>query len=343
MAWDFLMVHSPMADGVDNDDDGQADSADTDGGEDLVYGRVNINTAPHEVLQCLPSFASMTQDDRDKIVREILCYRDLDDNTVAMPLLLPGSGGGLQYKTYGRGHKYALDIADLRNEPGFASPGEIVLPLLARASKDDITAENKLPRDTYDLAAAPYNESPYNYALSLAQDGTTRTDDGLSAADGDTVSDDLVKRHVYASWLSNHVAVRSDVYLAHIAVYASTAEGSSSPDDPDPASTITISGNTLRDSTKSWEDDKWVRVSTQEELLHVVFFKDGVAEQIRRITGNDAKTLTVDSDWDPVTVDPSKDHYQILSVKRRYVALIDRSNVRSVLDRPEVLMFAEVR
>ena len=97
------------------------------------------------------------------------------------------------------------------------------------------------------------------------------------------------------------------------------------------------------DSTKNWKDSKWVRDRTQEELLHVVFFKDGVVDQIRRIVSNNATTLTVATSWSAVAVDPDKDRYQILSVKRRYVALIDRSNVRSVGDRPEVLMFAEVR
>ena len=59
-----------------------------------------------------------------------------------------------------------------------------------------------------------------------------------------------------------------------------------------------------------------------------------------RITGNAETTLTVEGVWSGVQ---ANEPYQILSVKRRYVALIDRSNVRSVRDRPEVLMFAEVR
>ena len=320
MPWDFLMVHSPMADEADNEGDGQTDDADTNGGEDLVFGRVNINTAPHRVLECLPGLAGLLKADRDKIVRGILSYRDLMDNHMPQPLV-PGSGGGFRYRTSDR--PTVLGIDNLRNDPGFASPGEIALPLLARGSKTDIAAAHRLPNATYNS-----NQAPDNYAVSpLPQDPTTLTDDGLSAE----ITADLVKHHVYASWLSNHITVRSDVYLAYIAVYASTAEGSGT----DPGG----STQTLTDDTKNWVADKWKR--DHGKRLRVVLFRDDKLHEIRKITGNTKTTLTVTPVWG--SAPRAGDSYQILSVRRRYVALIDRSNVRSVLDRPEVLMFGEVR
>lgn len=243
LAGDFFMVHSPRSDGYDNDGDNQAQPDEAD--EDIVYGFININTAPEMVLNCLPGLTGLSDDPpgqgiRSKVVREILHYRDK----------LP------PYRTTPR--STLLGIPSLRNGAGFASPGEIAIPIRRRASQPDIVVAYRLPQNEYPGA----NVQPYNYTVA-ENDGSgnpiTAHDDGLPTALGPRVNDDLIKRHVYYSWLSNHITVRSDVYIAYIRVD--------------------------------------VRRGPQDAPLAV----------------------------------------------RRYAAVIDRSNCRTAADRPNVLMFAEIK
>jgi len=132
------------------------------------------------------------------------------------------------------------------------------------------------------------------------------------------------KRHAYYSAVSNLLTVRSDVYLAYIAVFSSP---------PDGAGTVgVVNSNTFTDASKSWTPDQWRRPAGQEVRVALAG-----GTQYAKITGNMASTLTLSST-------PSQgSSYQILSVVRRYMAMIDRSNCRSPGDLPVVLFFAEVK
>ena len=190
------MVNSPRKDAYDNNGDGPADTAGIP--EDAVYGSINPSTAPAQVLACLPSLAMLPKADRDKIAREIVNYRDLLDGT--------GANDG-KYASNTRAT--VLGVAGLRNEPGFATSGEIMLPLIQRASKNDIT--QKLPYAVYTGGA------PANYWLASNDGGSwanPSSDDGLREA----IPNDITKYLVYYAWMSNHLTVRSDTYIAYIRV-----------------------------------------------------------------------------------------------------------------------------
>ncbi len=156
------------------------------GGTDTVYGRININTAPWQVVQHLPGISALTTAIgggkmlRERVARDIVAYRDLLDNTAI---------GGHNYST-GGAHITVTGLPHLRLEAGFASPGEVAIPL----------AKIVTPNNNYGSSA------PNCYRIS---DG----DDGL-----DDITDDLSKRDIYYAWLSNQITVRSDVYIAYIRV-----------------------------------------------------------------------------------------------------------------------------
>ncbi len=164
------------------------------GRTDTVYGRININTAPWQVIRYLPGISAMAQ--RDLIATDIVAYRDLLNNT---------STGGTNYSggATARANAMVPVLTDLRGDAGFASPGEIAIPIYLRGSKADIAAGYRLPQNNY----SAIDESPYNYTL----EGTA--DDGL-----DEITGDLSKYDIYYSWLSNQLTVRSDVYIAYIRV-----------------------------------------------------------------------------------------------------------------------------
>jgi len=194
MISDFLMVDSPMADGVDNDVDdilggGQkCDKNDPNGGEEIVLGLININTASPKVLACLPALARLPSTERDKIINWIITYRD---GAALMMYMRP-----------------ILAIPGLRMDPGFATSGEFALALRLGNVLGGVAAAYKLPQNAY----AADNSGPYNYAV------TNGSDDGLSIADGKRVDNDLIKQHTYYSWCSNQITVRSDVCIAYIRV-----------------------------------------------------------------------------------------------------------------------------
>ncbi len=191
MVGDFFMVRSPGTDGWDNDGDGKTDLADDD--EDLLYGLININTAPDVVLACLPGLHGIAQAERAKIIQAILDYREMFG----------------PYFTTAR--STVVGIPNLRNDPGFACPGEIAIPIWFRGKQNDIAGGYVLPQDVY----PGNNQEPRNYTVSVA---AQNHDDGLSTAANLAPKGDLVKRYVYYSWLSNHITVRSDLYVAYIRV-----------------------------------------------------------------------------------------------------------------------------
>ncbi len=186
MVSEWLMVDSPRRDNWDNDNDGVTDTNDANGGEDIVYGWININTAPAEVIAALPSLAVLPQAERDAIVQSIIDYRE----NVA-------------------GARAGLGMAGLRTDKGFAAAGEIVLPSLRAAELLGLLPNNKYT-----------DRSPDAYAVDRVVAGP-RYDDGLSFAAADAVKNDATKRLIHYAWMSNHIAVRSDSYAAYIRVQAS--------------------------------------------------------------------------------------------------------------------------
>ena len=88
-------------------------------------------------------------------------------------------------------------IAHRANNGGFASPGEVAIPLATAGGVQN--NYGKYPPD--------------NYALVGPTD-----DDGLSVAGGARVDGDMIKYHTRYSWLVNNITVRSDVFIAYIRV-----------------------------------------------------------------------------------------------------------------------------
>ena len=168
---EFLMVRSPERAGLGTS----------------VYGLVNINTAPVSVLKCLPGLAKLNDDVvRNKVATEIAAYRDQLNNT---------GNGGKNYDSVTKTREDATGITNLRNEPGFATSGEIAIPI----------------RQVLPAAVTTYsNNEPNNYTVT-----TDGSDDGLDTA---APSNDPDKYNVYYKWLSNQVTVRSDTYIAYILV-----------------------------------------------------------------------------------------------------------------------------
>ena len=173
----YVMVGSPLADKtsagtpIDNDGDGQANNLSNVGEEDIIFGRINANTAPSAVLMSMGGVGQLVAaSNRQAIANEIISYRN--SSTVG----------------------------------GFASPAEVAIPVLTAGGS--LTGGWALP-----LNMASSNSAPGNYALYGAND-----DDGLSTSGADRIEGDIAKHHVYYSWLSNHVTVRSDVYIAYIRV-----------------------------------------------------------------------------------------------------------------------------
>ncbi len=156
-----------------------------------VYGRININTAPWQVIQHLPGISTMTTDIgggkmmRERIAKDIVAYRDLLNNAL----------GGTDYSILVAPREIATGLVNLREDEGFASPGEIAVPLAKIITP--------MPRNIYG------NFAPNCYKITDSGTG----DDGL-----DEITDDLSKYEIYYSWLSNQITVRSDVYIAYIRV-----------------------------------------------------------------------------------------------------------------------------
>ena len=148
---------------------------------DNIVGRVNVNTAPAGVLECLPGLASLTQ--KRAVADEIIAYRD---------------GGEISGRDYAH-RDIVTDIERLRSQRGFAASGEVAIPL----------------RRAYialGLSIGFGDAPPMNFNIAPPQP----SDDGLSIDPGMRVEDDLVKKHVLYTWLANQVTVRSNTFIAYI-------------------------------------------------------------------------------------------------------------------------------
>ena len=186
----YLSVLTRM-DATDKNGDGQND----DSGELRFPGRININTAPRRIIAAVPWVQNlqdppgppMTEEDRQKLSRAIVAYRDTED-------LL--AEGGPDY----RNRETATGITGIRTEWGFASIGELLNVTRVDGGDEffDIRRWGKNAEND-DVSGDP-NEGPMF--------------DGWP----DTATDDLEERDILFHRMSNLVTVRSDVFTAYILV-----------------------------------------------------------------------------------------------------------------------------
>ncbi len=188
----YLTVFDPSTDDIDNDNDGFKDVDDTFSPEWKIPGRININTAPWYVIAQLPWM-------RPEIAQAIVAYRDklrlpVDYRQSATIEPAPDS------------RFLATNIFGLREDPGFASIGELNF-----------------------VIAGDYNYRIEGYRLDNIDLGCEfighpgfpdLTTDGLGLGDG--VVDDFEERDIIFSRISNLVTVRSDVFTAYILVRIGT-------------------------------------------------------------------------------------------------------------------------
>jgi hypothetical protein len=196
----YLTVFDPNSDSIDNDADGLIDGADTISPEVQIPGRINVNTAPWYVIAQLPWMTN-------EIAQAIVAYRD------KLALVL----GVVDYSTSLWGppddfktRKYGMDLQlidpDVREEPGFASIGEL-LNVTHYLSGTVTRQYNPL----YDIRSLS-REATANDLAGFPD--LTTYGPGL----GDGIADDFEERDVIFSRISNLVSVRSDVFTAYILV-----------------------------------------------------------------------------------------------------------------------------
>lgn len=181
----YLTVFDPSTDDIDNDNDGFEDANDRFSPEWKIPGRININTAPWYVIAQLPWMT-------EPIARAIVAYRDklrLPVDYRQSPTIEPDPNSRF----------FATGIPGLREEPGFASIGELNFVV---AGDNEYRIQRYEP-DANDLLGFP--------------DLTT---DRLRPGDG--VVDDFEERDIIFSRISNLVTVRSDVFTAYILVRIGT-------------------------------------------------------------------------------------------------------------------------
>jgi len=184
----YLTVFDPSSDTINNDGDYKDGFENTDEialdetPELKIPGRININTAPWYVIAQLPWVSG-------ELAQAIVAYRDktavTDQNNVNI----------IDYSD----RDAATDIDGLREEPGFASIGELAT-VVNDSGEDDYSMRYYILGDEEndDLAGFP----------DLTPGGSL--DDGAE--------DDFEERDVIFARISNLVTVRSDVFTAYILV-----------------------------------------------------------------------------------------------------------------------------
>jgi len=190
----YLTVFDPSTDEIDNDNDGLEDANDIIGPEWKIPGRININTAPWYVIAQLPWMT-------EPIAQAIVAYRDklrlpVDYRQSATIMPDPNS------------RFLATGIPFLREEPGFASIGE--LNFVTNIAGNNAYRIQRYEPDGNDLGSEVIGHPGF-------PDLTT---DGLGLGDG--VVDDFEERDIIFSRISNLVTVRSDVFTAYILVRIGT-------------------------------------------------------------------------------------------------------------------------
>lgn len=295
MMSDYVTVNSPAADGFDSDADGRLD--------DMMYGRININTTSEYPLYAVPGIFKpaaapadldgVDPDTTPKAAANLMAYRDMAwyghpwGNTNDFR---PPSEGGANYRSQ--------LISGLRTGRGFASVGEAISVI--RKLMNPVSAINN-----------NYGGIGDTYRIS-----DSSSDDGLTSAAWESpIKDDVSKYYSNWAWASDHLTVRSDTYLAYVAVLGSTGRASG-----------TFAGG-LTDASKSWNKDEWKG--------YMVVNTDG-SGKAATVTGNGPSSISINGNLNP-------GGYQIMHLQKRYMAVIDRSNCRTTSDTPRVLMFAEIK
>ncbi|MFA5251690.1 MAG: hypothetical protein WC454_03790 [Phycisphaerae bacterium] len=202
----YLTVFDPNSDGINNDGDGKTD-LDPVGWVDEVEpdrtpewkvpGRININTAPWFVLAQLPwvsqrGMVNGVNYDDASLARAIVAYRDKVDLSPSGPDYYRGGANDSRFQETG--------IPGLREEPGFASIGELTTVI-----------NNSLGKENYSM----------NYYTLGSENGIDLTGfPDLTTPDGPSlgVLDDFEERDVIFARISNLVTVRSDVFTVYILV-----------------------------------------------------------------------------------------------------------------------------
>jgi hypothetical protein len=169
---------------------------------EIISGQININTAPKAVLRCLPPIFALSQTDpttAEALISAIVAYRDNTDASLRPSTI----------------SNYRTDASD--PQVGFLSVGELAMPLWMKGGTPPAAPAGlgKLPQNVYRLSPEAYTPLK-NYALD-----PNGGDDGLrieTTGPQARVDNDLPKKHLYYSWLSNHVTVRSDTFIVFIRV-----------------------------------------------------------------------------------------------------------------------------
>jgi len=188
----YLTVFDPSTDGINNDGDPNTDE--NDRSEWKIPGRININTAPWYVIAQLPWM-------RPEIAQAIVAYRDklrLPVDYRQSPTIEPDPNSRF----------FATGIPGLREDPGFASIGE--LNFVTNIVGTNAYRIQRYEPDGNDLGSEVIGHPGF-------PDLTT---DGLGLGDG--VVDDFEERDIIFSRISNLVTVRSDVFTAYILVRIGT-------------------------------------------------------------------------------------------------------------------------
>ena len=200
----------PQEDGVDNDGDGSIDEPD----EQVVLGRLNVNTAPAHLLdRVLP----ITRNDlRWEVVSSLVAYRDK---------LAPYDGANR-----GAGGANPLAIGDYRDAAGIATRGEA----FEAVHRNDSTYVGVDALAAVDDRAGDGVDNDGDGTIDEPDEGDNRT---MQNADGsaaeavidlinpspdakDQVIDDIEERHALARWISNVITTRSDVFTAYVTIRA---------------------------------------------------------------------------------------------------------------------------
>ncbi|MHC4221921.1 MAG: ComEA family DNA-binding protein, partial [Planctomycetota bacterium] len=173
-------------DPINNDGDGEANEnwTDFDKTPELkIPGRININTAPWFVIAQLPWMT-------DEKAKAIVAYRD----KLNSPVNYDGQNG--RYDAIEDLIDSSFDGDDIREDPGFASIGELNF-IISDSNGEDYRID-QYALDNEDLIGFP--------DLTPEPTGTG------------SFTDDFEERDVIFSRISNLATVRSDVFTAYILV-----------------------------------------------------------------------------------------------------------------------------
>lgn len=169
----------------------------------MVYGRININTAPMEVLRALPYLrgGTVVTPTAPDVAAGIVAYRDMQHLTDV-------SGANIDY-TVATSRATTTGVAGLRSastDGGFASIGELLVVRKTAAAAPDRPY-------VINCEALDSTSSPNILGATFRGDFTPPAP---AATNNDTVVDDLEEDQLLFNRISNLVTVRSDVFTAYV-------------------------------------------------------------------------------------------------------------------------------